>query len=196
MVNNLKKKSYKGIIGVNIGANKNSTGNDRINDYLICLDKINSYADYITVNISSPNTPNLRDFHNEKNLSNLIHAIDKSVKKSNITIPIFLKISPDETDQTINKIIELVNASSFSGIIATNTTINKSNILNKNFKLIEGGLSGQSLMNESTKKLSYIKSKSKDMPLIGVGGVLSKENYDQKINAGADLVQILSLIHI
>ena len=190
LVSNLKKKSYKGIIGVNIGANKNSTGNDRINDYLICLDKINSYADYITVNISSPNTPNLRDFHNEKNLSNLIHAIDKSVKKSNITIPIFLKISPDETDQTINKIIELVNASSFSGIIATNTTINKSNLLNKNLKLIEGGLSGQPLMNESTKKLSYIKSKSKDMPLIGVGGVLSKENYDQKINAGADLVQI------
>ena len=116
---------------MNIGANKNSTGNDRINDYLICLDKINSYADYITVNISSPNTPNLRDFHNEENLSNLIHAIDKSVKKSNIRIPIFLKISPDETDQTINKIIELVNASSFSGIIATNTTINKSNILKK-----------------------------------------------------------------
>ena len=190
MVSNLKKKSYKGIIGVNIGANKNSTGNDRINDYLICLDKINSYADYITVNISSPNTPNLRDLHNEKNLSNLIHAIDKSVKNSNIRIPIFLKISPDETDQTINKIIELVNASSFSGIIATNTTINKSNILNKNFKLIEGGLSGQPLMDASTKKLSYIKSKSKGMPLIGVGGVLSKENYDQKINAGADLVQI------
>ncbi|MFL2707822.1 MAG: quinone-dependent dihydroorotate dehydrogenase [Gammaproteobacteria bacterium] len=190
LVSNLKKKSYKGIIGVNIGANKNSTGNDRINDYLICLDKINSYADYITVNISSPNTPNLRDLHNEKNLSNLIHAIDKSVKNSNIRIPIFLKISPDETDQTINKIIELVNASSFSGIIATNTTINKSNILNKNFKLIEGGLSGQPLMDASTKKLSYIKSKSKGMPLIGVGGVLSKENYDQKINAGADLVQI------
>ena len=190
LVSNLKKKSYKGIIGVNIGANKNSTGNDRINDYLICLDKINSYADYITVNISSPNTPNLRDLHNEKNLSNLIHAIDKSVKNSNIRIPIFLKISPDETDQTINKIIELVNASSFSGIIATNTTINKSNILNKNFKLIEGGLSGQPLMDASTKKLSYIKSKSKHMPLIGVGGVLSKENYDQKINAGADLVQI------
>ena len=190
LVSNLKKKSYKGIIGVNIGANKNSTGNDRINDYLICLDKINSYADYITVNISSPNTPNLRDLHNEKNLSNLIHAIDKSVKNSNIRIPIFLKISPDETDQTINKIIELVNASSFSGIIATNTTINKSNILNKNFKLIEGGLSGKPLMDASTKKLSYIKSKSKHMPLIGVGGVLSKENYDQKINAGADLVQI------
>ena len=190
LVTNLKKKSYEGIIGVNIGANNNSTGNDRINVYLICLDKINSYADYITVNISSPNTPNLRDFHNEENLSNLINAIDKSVKNSNIRIPIFLKISPDETDQTINKIIELVNASSFSGIIATNTTINKSNLLNKNLKLIEGGLSGQPLMNESTKKLSYIKSKSKDMPLIGVGGVLSKENYDQKISAGADLVQI------
>ncbi len=190
LVSNLKKKTYKGVLGVNIGANKDSIGDERINDYLICLEKVNKYADYITINISSPNTPNLRDLHDSENLSILINAIDKSIKDLGISKPVFLKISPDESDETISNIITHVENSSFSGIIATNTTIDKSMLVNEEIKLIDGGLSGEPLMNKSTEKLSYIRSKSKDIKLIGVGGVLSKEDYDKKINAGASLVQV------
>ena len=190
LVSNLKKKTYKGVLGVNIGANKDSIGNQRINDYLVCLEKVNKYADYITINISSPNTPNLRDLHDSENLSILINAIDKSIKDLDISKPVFLKISPDESDETISNIITHVENSSFSGIIATNTTIDKSILVNEEIKLIDGGISGEPLMNKSTEKLSYIRSKSKDIKLIGVGGVLSKEDYDKKINAGASLVQV------
>ena len=190
LVSNLKKKTYKGVLGVNIGANKDSIGNQRINDYLVCLEKVNKYADYITINISSPNTPNLRDLHDSENLSILINAINKSIKDLDISKPVFLKISPDESDETISNIITHVEDSSFSGIIATNTTIDKSILVNEEIKLIDGGISGEPLMNKSTEKLSYIRSKSKDIKLIGVGGVLSKEDYDKKINAGASLVQV------
>ncbi len=189
LLKNLKRRKYKGILGVNIGANKNSSGDQRINDYLICLEKVYRYANYITINISSPNTPNLRDLHTEDNLTNLINAVDNLVVDLKINIPIFIKISPDENNESIDSIIKLVDSSLITGIIATNTTINKSNILNNDFKMIDGGLSGEKLMHESTKKLSYIKSKSEGMPLIGVGGVLSKEDFETKIKAGADLIQ-------
>ena len=190
LVNNLKRRNYKGILGVNIGANKNSIGDERINDYIVCLEKVNKYADYITINISSPNTPNLRDLHNIENLTLLIDAIDKSIKDLNIIKPIFLKISPDESDKTIINIITHIENSSLSGIIATNTTIDKSMLVSEKIKSIDGGLSGEPIMNKSTQRLSFIKSKSKDIPLIGVGGVLSKEDFNEKIDAGASLVQV------
>ena len=190
LVNNLKKRKYKGILGVNIGANKNSEGTERINDYIICLQKVSQYADYISINISSPNTPNLRDLHSSENLSLLINAINESAKDIGIVKPIFLKISPDESEETMNNIINHIQNSCFSGIIATNTTIDKSIIKNKNLKSIEGGLSGEPLLDKSTEKLSYIRSISSDMPLIGVGGIFSKKDFDRKINAGASLAQV------
>ena len=128
--------------------------------------------------------------HDSENLSILINAINKSIEDLDISKPVFLKISPDESDETISNIITHVEDSSFSGIIATNTTIDKSILVNEEIKLIDGGISGEPLMNKSTEKLSYIRSKSKDIKLIGVGGVLSKEDYDKKINAGASLVQV------
>ena len=190
LIENLKKRKYKGIIGVNIGANKSSKGSERINDYLICLEKVHEYADYITINISSPNTPNLRDFHEKDQLNDLIISVDNRVKKINSKIPIFLKISPDESNEVIDNIIELIEHSSFSGIIATNTTIVKNNIRNKKLREIQGGLSGKPLMEKSTSKISYIKSKNKDVNVIGVGGVMNKQDYQAKINSGASLVQI------
>ena len=190
LVNNLKKRKYKGILGINIGANKNSNGANRINDYIVCLQKVSQYADYITINISSPNTPNLRDLHNSENLSLLINAINKNVKDLGIVKPIFLKISPDESEETIDNIINHIENSCFSGIIATNTTIDKSNVKNQKIKSIEGGLSGEPLMEKSTRKLSYIRSISSEMPLIGVGGIFTKQDFDRKINAGASLVQV------
>ena len=190
LVKNLKKRKYKGIVGVNIGANKFSKGLERINDYLICLEKVYKYADYITINISSPNTPNLRDLHEKDQLNDLIVSVDNRVKEINSKIPIFLKISPDESNEVIDNIIELIEHSSFSGIIATNTTIDKNDIRNKKLREIQGGLSGKPLMEKSTSKISYIKSKNKDLNVIGVGGVMNKQDYQAKINSGASLVQI------
>lgn len=190
LVENLKKRKYKGIIGVNIGANKTSKGSERVNDYLICLEKVHKYADYVTINISSPNTPNLRDLHNKDHLNDLIVSIDKKVNEINTKIPIFLKISPDESDEILNNIIELIEHSSISGIVATNTTIDKSIISNEKLRKIEGGLSGKPLREISTSKISYLKTKNKDLNLIGVGGVMNKEDYQSKIDSGASLVQI------
>ena len=190
LVENLKRRKFKGVVGVNIGANKSSSGNQRVDDYLICLEKVHKYADYITVNISSPNTPNLRDLHNEKNFKSLISALEERSKKIGINIPIFIKISPDESNDALDSIINIVKESFLSGIVATNTTINKANLEDQKFKSINGGLSGKYLMESSTKKISYIKGKHKDISLIGVGGVMSKNDYLQKIEAGASLVQI------
>ena len=190
LVENLKRRKFKGVVGVNIGANKSSSGNQRVDDYLICLEKVHKYADYITVNISSPNTPNLRDLHDEKKFKFLISALEKKYKEIGINIPIFIKISPDESNDALDSIINVVKESFLSGIVATNTTINKANLVDQKFKSINGGLSGKYLKESSTKKISYIKGKHKDISLIGVGGVMSKNDYLQKIEAGASLVQI------
>ena len=190
LVNNLKKRKYEGVVGVNIGANKSSNGNQRIEDYLLCIDKIHRFADYITINISSPNTPDLRDLHLKENLQNLIISVEKKVAEVNYKKPIFLKISPDETNKSIEMIVDLVKNSSITGLVATNTTIDKKNLTNKKLKKEDGGVSGQPLMEKSTNKISLIRSKCSDIPVIGVGGVMSKDDYLSKLNAGADLVQI------
>ena len=191
LVKNLKSRSFKGIVGVNVGANKKSKGEQRVKDYLYCIEKVYKYADYITVNISSPNTPNLRDLHNMDNLSDLVLSIEDKAKELNIDIPFFLKISPDETNDSIDNIIKTVESSFFEGIIATNTTIDKTNLSNKKFNNIEGGLSGRPLMDRSTETIKAIKSKSdKEIPVIGVGGVMNAADFNKKIDAGSELVQI------
>tara|TARA_B100000963_G_scaffold165457_1_gene143757 strand:+ start:6879 stop:7721 length:843 start_codon:yes stop_codon:yes gene_type:complete len=191
LVKNLKSRSFNGIVGVNVGANKNSNNEERINDYLHCIEKVHKYADYITVNVSSPNTPNLRNLQNDKNLLNLVSKVDKLVDKLQIEIPLFLKISPDENNITIENIIEVVKDSIFSGIVATNTTVDKNSLSNIKYKNIEGGLSGEPLMKKSTEMIEFINKKAnKTIPIIGVGGVMNRENYLEKITSGAGLVQI------
>jgi len=193
LVINLKSRTFEGIVGVNVGANKNSIDEERINDYLHCIEKVHKYADYISVNVSSPNTPNLRNLQSDENLIDLVSKIDKLVNKQKIKIPLFLKISPDESNTTIENIIEIVKNSSFSGIIATNTTIDKSSLSNIKYKSIEGGLSGEPLMKKSTEIIKMIDSKADNkIPIIGVGGVMNKEDYLEKISSGAGLVQIYS----
>jgi len=193
LIKNLRTRSFEGILGVNVGANKNSKGDERINDYLHCIEKVHKYADYITVNVSSPNTPNLRNLQSDENLVDLVTKVDKLVNKQKIKIPLFLKISPDESNTIIEDIIEIVKNSSFSGIVATNTTIDKSSLSNIKYKSIEGGLSGEPLMKKSTKIIKMIDLKAnKKIPIIGVGGVMNKEDYLEKISSGAGLVQIYS----
>ena len=191
LVKNLKSRSFDGIVGVNVGANKNSNDEERINDYLHCIEKVHKYADYITVNVSSPNTPNLRNLQNDANLLNLISKVDKLVNKLQIKIPLFLKISPDENNITIENIVEIVKDSIFCGIVATNTTIDKTALSNIKYKNIEGGLSGEPLMKKSTEMIQLINKKAnKTIPIIGVGGVMNREDYLEKITSGAGLVQI------
>lgn len=189
LVNNLKNKKYKGIVGVNIGANKNSDGQQRINDYVSCFAKVAEYCDYIAINISSPNTPGLRNLHDDKNIINLINSIENQAKELNYLNPIFLKISPDEPLDVIMSIAEHVQNSKLTGLIISNTTINKEALKNTTYEDFDGGLSGRPLMEKSTLLLEAISKEYPELPLIGVGGVMNKEDFNQKLDAGASLVQ-------
>ena len=148
LVKNLKKRKFNGVVGVNIGANKESRDQKRIDDYLECLRKVSALADYITINISSPNTPGLRDLHNQENIKKLVSSIQLEVNRVNFLGPIFLKISPDEPFELIKNIAEIVEESSFTGLIVSNTTISKDSLKNKKNQIIEGGLSGAPLMDK------------------------------------------------
>ena len=190
LVNNLNNKKYNGVVGVNIGANKESADQKRIDDYLECLRKVADVADYITINISSPNTPGLRDLHSEENIKKLISSIQTEAKIINFVKPIFLKISPDESFELIKIIAGIIEESSLSGLIVSNTTINRDELKDKKYQSIKGGLSGAPLMNKSTDLLKNIKDLYPGLTLIGAGGVMSKSDYHKKIVSGASLVQI------
>ena len=190
LVERLKKRTFKGVVGVNIGANKTSNGQKRIDDYIECFNKVQNYADYIAVNISSPNTPGLRDLHSSSNLKILIESLDEATKLCGYTKPIFLKVSPDENNESVNDIIQIVNDSSFTGLIVSNTSIDKTLLKNNSYHDYEGGLSGKPIMDKSTQLLNRIHKNNLSMPLIGVGGVLSKKDFQNKINSGAQLVQL------
>ena len=190
LVERLKRKKYKGIVGVNIGANKDSKDEKRIEDYLECFKKVNEYADYITINISSPNTPDLRDLHDIQNIKALIKPIEEEARLRDFSGPMFLKISPDETEESIEDITKFINQSSLSGLIISNTTINKESLTEDSDKNLDGGLSGAPLMKKSTEILNAVNNKNLELPIIGVGGVMCKADFEEKINSGASLVQI------
>ena len=190
LVTNLKQHKYDGVIGVNIGANKNSHGKKRIEDYIECIRKVYKYADYITVNISSPNTKNLRNLQNSENIDKLFVALENEIHTLKIDKPIFIKISPDESLDTIKYIINKVQNSKITGIIATNTTTDKSRLKDEKYWNYEGGLSGEPLREKSNDLIYEIRKVSEEIPLIGVGGVMSQKDYKEKLALGADLVQI------
>ena len=190
LVTNLKQHKYDGVIGVNIGANKNSHGKKRIEDYIECIRKVYKYTDYITVNISSPNTKNLRNLQNSDNIDKLFLALENEIHTLKIDKPIFIKISPDESLDTIKYIINKVQNSKITGIIATNTTTDKSRLKDEKYWNYEGGLSGEPLREKSNDLIYEIRKVSEEIPLIGVGGVMSQKDYKEKLTLGADLVQI------
>ena len=190
LVTNLKQHKYDGVIGVNIGANKNSQGKKRIEDYIECIRKVYKYTDYITVNISSPNTKNLRNLQNSDNIDKLFLALENEIHILKIDKPIFIKISPDESLDTIKYIINKVQNSKITGIIATNTTTDKSTLKDEKYWDYEGGLSGEPLREKSNDLIYEIRKVSEEIPLIGVGGVMSQRDYKEKLALGADLVQI------
>ena len=178
-----------GILGINIGPNKDTK--DQKNDFCLGLKNFFSLADYITINISSPNTEGLRDFHDQKKLLDLVNILNKIKKDNKTSIPLLLKISPDISNNNISEIAEGAVKNNISAIILTNTTSGNRDDLISRFKKEEGGLSGDPLSQIST---SMIKKFSKELngkiPIIGVGGVSSGQSAYEKIIAGASLLQL------
>jgi len=189
VVNNLKKRRDI-IIGANIGKNFFTENIDAHNDYLICLKELHNYVDYFAVNISSPNTKGLREFHDKELLKPLLEKLVNQNNKMTSRKPLLLKISPDINDQQLDDIVQLVLELQIDGVIATNTTLSRDGLISK-FKEEKGGLSGMKLNNRSNSIISYLRKKlGRDFPIIGVGGIMSAEDALEKIKCGADLVQL------
>ena len=187
LVSQIKNKKYDAVIGVNIGANKESTNDQRVEDYAYCFERVHKYCDYVTVNISSPNTPELRKLHNPDELEKIFKRINEIKSINLIDTPIFLKISPDESEETILEILKIHDTLKINGFIVSNTSIDKSILEDCSH---EGGISGKPLFERSNQLLERIHEFNNEIFLIGVGGVFTKEDYESKIKSGASLVQI------
>ena len=190
-VERLRKKSKNLIIGGNIGKNKATPLEGAVNDYLICFEELYNSVDYFAVNVSSPNTPGLRDLQEKEPLTALLMAIQKSNYEKPNPKPILLKISPDLTFEQIDEVIDIVKSVKLTGIIATNTTISRKGIDDPAFLNESGGLSGLPLKDRSTAIIRYIRDKAgSDLVIIGVGGIFSAADANEKLDAGADLLQV------
>ncbi|WP_405367255.1 quinone-dependent dihydroorotate dehydrogenase [Ruminobacter sp.] len=197
LVENIKKSRYKGILGVNIGKNKVTPIEESVNDYLYCLEKVYNYASYVAVNISSPNTPNLRTLQLGDALVELVQALKKKQHElavaNNRYVPIAIKIAPDLSDEEIENICRIFLENDVDGIIATNTTLDREMIANMPHVTEAGGLSGKPEFRKSTDVLAKInKIINGRIPIIGVGGVDSPMAAAEKIKNGASLIQIYS----
>ncbi len=178
------------IIGGNIGKNKNTPNEEAVNDYIICFETLFDYVDYFVVNVSSPNTPNLRALQEKKPLTDLLQTLQDRNNSKEKRKPILLKIAPDLTDEQLLDIIEIVATTKIDGVIATNTTISREGISSE-IKKEMGGLSGKPLNNRATEVIRFLSEKSnKAFPIIGVGGIHSAEDALEKLDAGASLVQL------
>jgi len=187
--NRLAEDPPEDFLGINIGPNKDTK--DKTLDFLECYDKLNKFAGYITVNISSPNTTGLRNFHEEKLLSNLLSKLNELKKHKKIKCPIVLKLSPDIKEKEISNINELVLKFKIDGIVLTNTSNQNRENLSDKKKNENGGLSGSPLQKISLKFIKiFYKSNKKKIPIIGVGGIDSGQSVFEKITAGASAVQL------
>ena len=194
VLKNLNNRNTDIVIGGNIGKNKVTSNEDAVLDYIICFNSLYPYVDYFVVNVSSPNTPNLRELQEKEPLTKLLLSLQQENASKEKPKPILLKIAPDLTNQQLDDVIEVVETCKLSGIVATNTTINRSGLSTTNDELQKigaGGLSGKPLKSRSTEVINYIHTKSEGrFPIIGVGGIHSAEDALEKLDAGASLVQL------
>ncbi len=191
-VERLKRKKTNSIIGGNIGKNKVTPNENAIDDYIICFNALFDVVDYFVVNVSSPNTPNLRDLQEKEPLTKLLNQLQQENDTKLKRKPILLKIAPDLIDTQLLDIIDIVKVTKIDGVIATNTTISREGLQSVN-KTEMGGLSGKPLTNRSTEVIRFLAEKSnKAFPIIGVGGIHSAKDALEKLDAGADLVQIFT----
>lgn len=194
----LKNRPKGLIVGGNIGKNKVTPNENAVQDYLICFEKLYNLVDYFVVNVSSPNTPNLRELQDKKPLmeilSRLIESRNTFIKKDFPHKPILLKIAPDLSIEQLDDVVVIVNETGIEGIVATNTTISREGLKTDKSIVDEigaGGLSGKILSDKSTDVIKYINQKSEGkIPMIGVGGIYNEESAMRKIEAGASLVQV------
>lgn len=193
-IENLKKNNTSILIGGNIGKNKVTPNENATDDYVYSFNKLFDYVDYFVVNVSSPNTPNLRELQEKEPLKQLLVSIQEQNALKVSKKPILLKIAPDLTDEQLDDIIEIIEEIKLDGVIATNTTISRDNLKTSKEIVDEigaGGLSGKPVKNRSTEVIKYLATKSnKSFPIIGVGGIHSAEDAIEKLEAGADLIQL------
>ena len=184
------KKNKGVLIGGNIGKNKLTPNEDATSDYEICFEALFDYVDYFVVNVSSPNTPNLRELQEKEPLKQLLNTLQNKNLAKPKQKPILLKIAPDLTDSQLLDIIEIVNETKIAGVIATNTTLSREGLQSEN-KSEMGGLSGKPLTSRSTEVIRFLSEKSnKSFPIIGVGGIHTAKDALEKLDAGASLVQL------
>lgn len=184
-------KQNKGVlIGGNIGKNKVTPNENAVDDYIICFDALFNHVDYFVVNVSSPNTPNLRALQDKEPLTQLLQTLQNKNLTHAKPKPILLKIAPDLTDEQLLDIIDIIKTTQIAGVIATNTTISREGLQSAN-KEEMGGLSGKPLTQRSTEVIRFLSEKSnKAFPIIGVGGIHTAQDAIEKLNAGASLVQL------
>jgi len=197
LIENVKAACYQGILGINIGKNFDTPNEKAVDDYLICMEKVYAYASYITVNISSPNTKNLRDLQEKEALSHLLGTLKlaqtKLAEQHGKYVPIALKIAPDLTEAQVVEIADLLMQHGIDAVIATNTTLARETVQGLPHAEEKGGLSGAPVRNQSTIVIQQLsKQLQGTLPIIGVGGISSGADAVEKIAAGASLVQIYS----
>jgi len=193
-VSRLKKRSSKVLVGGNIGKNKHTPNDKALDDYAYCFEALHPYVDYFVVNVSSPNTPGLRELQEKEPLRKLLSYVKSlSLSKSNPK-PVLLKIAPDLTVEQIDDVIAILVETKTDGVIATNTSTSREALKTSQDeieKIGNGGLSGKPLTNRSNEVIRYLRKQlGKSYPIIGVGGIMSVEDAVEKIKAGADLIQI------
>jgi dihydroorotate dehydrogenase len=193
-IRNLKKRKTSIIIGGNIGKNKITPNENANDDYLQCFKALYPYVDYFVVNVSSPNTPNLRALQEKEPLTQLLSLLQSENAKMQAKKPILLKIAPDLNSNELDDVIEVVQTCKLDGIVATNTTLDRSNLkasIEQTDAIGAGGVSGKPLTKKSTEIIRYIHQKTNGkIPIIGVGGIHSAQDAIDKLNAGASLVQL------
>ena len=184
------KNNKSVVIGGNIGKNKVTDNENAIADYLLCFESLFDYVAYFAVNVSSPNTPNLRELQEREPLTKLLMELQNSNLKKIKPKPILLKIAPDLSNEQLLDIIAIVKETKIAGVIATNTTISREDLRSKN-KTEQGGLSGKPLKNKATEVIRFLSENSnKSFPIIGVGGIHSVQDAIEKLDAGASLLQL------
>ena len=192
------RRKHKNIatIGVNIGKNKVTPLDEAYKDYLISFEKLYSVADYFVVNVSSPNTPNLRKLQDKDHLDKILQVLQHKNNELGGNKPLFVKIAPDLSNDQILDVINLVKKHKLTGIVATNTTISREGLSQKSMKISDnfgaGGLSGKPLTKRSTEIIRFIRKNADDIFIIGVGGIFTCEDAIEKIRAGANAVQIFT----
>lgn len=190
----LKKRSSKVIVGGNIGKNKITPNDQAYQDYALCVEALHEHVDYFVVNVSSPNTPGLRELQEKEPLRKLLADVKSLATSKPNPKPVLLKIAPDLTSTQLDDIVEILKETKTDGVIATNTTISRENLITSKEQLEKignGGLSGKPVADRSNEVIRYLRTKlGPNYPIIGVGGIMTPEDAVEKIKAGADLIQI------